>query len=182
MEFGHSVNKVHAYNRDIAVYIDGFDVLMCGSDDMWIKERGYDDIICNDMQQYFPDGDGCLWYDTEDAIPELQSRLNNSRVTPGDKNFLEHWICMLPIMGATYYKRFGYVYHSAYTAFWCDNEQTKVALRAKKIKYIHRRIISHEQPSWGGGMKADDLYTRNNPYFPIDQKVFFRRESHGFPA
>lgn len=186
VEWGHSRNKVHAYNRDIDKYIDQFDVLLCGSDDMWVQERGYDMIICDDMRRNFPDTDGCLWYDTEDSTDELRRRLKRQDVAPGDRNFLNHWICMLPIIGRAYYKRFGYVYHESYHSFWCDNEQTRVAQRDRKIVYIPRRIIKHEHPDWGNGMPRDDMYRRllpqNSPDWNMDMGNFHNRHAHDFPA
>lgn len=182
VEYGVSKNKVHAYNRDIDNHIDDFDIILGASDDMFVQEVGYDEIICNDMRRMFPDTDGCLWYDTEDSIDEVKKRTRNQYIRPGDATFLNTWICMLPIMGKAYYKRFGYVYNEEYTSFWCDNEQTKIALRDNKIRYIHRRIIKHEHPDWGGFMSRDQLYITVMPDMGPDHMTFLNRKKHGFPA
>lgn len=180
---GISHGKIHAINRDIDDYINDFDILLVGSDDMWPQVGGFDRVIMNDMQAHFPDTDGCLWYDTENSEGELLRRLKR-HVQPGSKDYLNNWICMMPVMGKAYYKRFNYVYHPAYKSFWCDNEQTRVAQRLGKIRYLHNRIISHEHYNWGGGMQRDGVYMQaeENGQMSIDMATYKKRERHGFPA
>lgn len=174
---GESNSKIDAYNRDIGRITKEFDwdVLLVGSDDMWPRVDWYNEIILEDMQKYFPDTDGCLWYDTEDL-----HKARHINAPKGSPQFLQKGICMLPVMGRKYYERFGYVYHPAYKAFWCDNEYTRVAQRLGKIQYIENRIIEHQHPSWGGGMPDDDLYQRNNKLFREDMKTFNARQRNGF--
>lgn len=178
-----SASKIHAYNRDIDDISKTFDwdVIMVGSDDMWPNTPGFDQIILDDMAEHFPDGDGCLWYNTEDSETELKQRYRGRHIEFGSPEWQNKWISMLPIMGRKYYERFGYIYHPSYKSFWCDNEYTKVAVNAGKIKPIDRTIIRHQHPSWDGGMKADALYHANNSNWEDDRRNFMRREQQGFP-
>lgn len=177
---GESKGKIEAINRDINEFIDDFDVLLVGSDDMIPQVKGFDQIILDDMKATYPDGDGCLWYHTEDHQKELFKR-HRRQILPSSREFYQKWICMLPIMGKAYYKRFNYVYHPSYKSFWCDNEQTEVAVKLNKITYLHKQIIKHTHPSWDASGKDDELYSRNNINWGYDQNNFRKRKSRGFP-
>lgn len=183
ISIGNSVSKIDAYNRDIPEITEHFDwdVIMVGSDDMWPNTPGFDQIILDDMTEHFPDGDGCLWYNTEDSESELARRYRGRKIPFGSRDWQNKWISMLPIMGRKYYERFGYIYHPSYKSFWCDNEFTKVAVNSGKIKPIDRTIIRHQHPSWDGGMAADSLYTSNNANWQKDMTNFKRREAQNFP-
>lgn len=181
--YGYSKSKVDAYNRDFDKIDFDWDIVMLGSDDMIPQVKGFDQIIIDDMKNYSPDGDGCLWYHTEDHEAELQRRYKRY-IQPGSDFFYQKWVCMLPIMGRKYYDRFGYVYHPSYKSFWCDNEFTEVAYRDKKIQYIHNQIIKHYHPAWETDPtygKDDDLYSRNNPNWHSDMNNYRMRKSKGFP-
>ena len=43
-------------------------------------------------------------------------------------------------------------------------------------------IATHEHPAWGGGMKPDATYQRNNRYWVQDSKTYEQRKAAGFPA
>lgn len=178
---GNTASKIDAYNRDIVHITNQFDwdIIMVGSDDMWPNEKGFDQNIIDDMQQYFPDTDGALWYDTEDSLRELKHRYGRD-FTWGSPKWQRKWISMLPIMGRKYYERFGYIYHPAYKSFFCDEEYTKVALKLQRIKAIPRTHIRHQHPDWGGGVQADDLYHRNNKNWKHDQTLYQQRKRQGF--
>lgn len=178
-----SNGKIEAINRDINEYlkeVNDFDVLLVGSDDMKPLVKGFDQIILDDMNDLYPDGDGCLWYHTEDHQTELFKRYKR-HITAGSPEFLNKWICMMPVMGKAYYKRFNYVYHPSYKSFWCDNEQTAQAVKLKKITYLHKQIIKHVHPAWDKGGVDDELYSRNNINWAHDQNNFRKRQSRGFP-
>lgn len=174
---GKSKNKVHAYNRDINEFPGNWTVLLGASDDMEPLAQGYDRIILQDMKRCFWDTDGCLWYDTEDL--HLVPHINAPK---GSQDFLNRGICMLPVIGRKYYDRFGYIYHSDYNAFSCDDEQTRVAQRLNRIRYIQNRIIQHNHPSWAGKQPPDDLYNKANQFFQTDRRIFTVRQNNGFPA
>lgn len=178
---GPSESKIDAYNRDIdwLTKKTDWDIIMVGSDDMWPNEKGFDQNIIDDMQQYFPDTDGALWYDTEDSLRELKNRYNREFAW-GSPDWQRKWISMLPIMGRKYYERFGYIYHPAYKSFFCDDEYTKVALKLQRIKAIPRTHIRHQHPHWEGGVQADDLYHRNNVNWKHDQTLYQQRKREGF--
>ena len=59
--FGNSKTKMQAINADMDK-IDGWDIVLLASDDMIPITKGYDDIIRKDMNEYFRDMDGVLWY------------------------------------------------------------------------------------------------------------------------
>ena len=89
-------------------------------------------------------------------------------------------LCTLPIMGRTYYERFGYVYHHDYLSLWCDNEQTDVAVRDGKMVRRDAVLFRHDHPAWGSA-KMDDLYRRNEALYRRDEKVYKARKAQGFP-
>lgn len=180
---GNSVSKIDAYNRDIPEITEQFDwdVIMVGSDDMWPNTPGFDQIILDDMAEHFPDGDGCLWYNTEDSVKTLAERYRGKHIPFGTPEWKRKWIVMLPIMGRKYYDRFGYIYHPSYKSFWCDNEATDEANRLDRIKAIDRTIIRHQHPSWDAGQPLDSLYRRNNKNDEADRLNYFRRKSQQFP-
>lgn len=173
---GQSKNKIHAYNRDINEYAGNWSVVLAASDDMEPMKQGYDEIILSDMARCFADTDGCLWYDTEDL--HLLQHINAPKGSP---NFLKRGICMLPVLGRKYYDRFKYIYHSDYVAFSCDDEQTRVAQKLNRIRYIQNRIFIHNHPSWSGKNKLDALYERESAHFKTDRDTFDKRRNRNFP-
>lgn len=176
-----SGDKIKAINRDINGLGNDWDILMVGSDDMIPQVKGFDQIIIDDMKANYPDTDGCLWYHTEDWESELRRRRVRN-ASPGNYVFLNNWICMLPVIGKTYYERFNYVYHPSYKSFFCDNEFTKVAVQKKKITYIHSQIVKHLHPAWDKRGKTDELYSRNDKKWNYDHKNYNTRRRRGFPT
>jgi len=174
---GQPAGKVAAMNRGISG--EDWDVLIVGSDDMRPMIAGYDSDLSEHLEATFPDLDGCLWTPTEDAVGHIRQGGKIHR--NGDAAYLKGWICMLPIMGRTYYDRFGYVYHSAYKYFWCDNEQTDVARRLGKISYVDAQYFKHLHPAWDKAGESDGLYEKANPFFPQDMATYNKRKAHGFP-
>lgn len=156
-----SKNKVDAINRDIETFIDKGEVILIAQDDMIPQMQGYDDIILNDMAKTYPDTNGILWYNDSD-----QQR-----------------VCTLVVMGKKYWEDNGrVVYHGSYESLWCDNEMTEKAKRNRKITYIPTRIIKHEHYAWGGEVKKDALYERNDRAWVKDKRNYDHRKRLGFPV
>lgn len=157
--YGNSPYKIHAVNRDLNTSLD-FDIILLASDDMIPQVKGYDLIIKNHMQEYFPDTDGVLWYN--DGFQG--SKLNT-----------------LSILGRKYYERFNYIYHPEYRQLWCDNEFMEVSKILGKVQYFDQCIIRHEHPDWGLE-KLDDQYRKNvangNGYW--DKNLYLARKSKNF--
>lgn len=157
---GESPNKIHACNRDVDKF-NAWDVLLLISDDMVCRRHGWDQIIRNNMMEFYSDMDGCLWFHDD----------SKQRV-----------ISTLSCMGRKYYDRFGFAYNPEYSSFFCDNEYTDIARSLNKITFIEKPICSHDHPAWKVGIKSDDLYRRNNKYWHQDQATYERRKAAGFPA
>lgn len=158
--YGNSKSKIEAINTDVDKAKTDWDILFLISDDMTPKVKGFDDIIAQNMANFFPEKDGFLHY-------------NDGRV--GKR------LATLTVMGRKMYDDWGYIYHPDYISLWCDNEQTDVARKSKKYKYFDIVLVQHD---WHGGKndgKRDKLYTRNESYFNIDKKMYEKRKRYGFP-
>jgi hypothetical protein len=155
-KFGDSKNKIEAINNDINS-VNYWDILLLASDDMVPIEKGYDDIIRDDMRKYFSDLDGVLWYNDG-----TQDRTNT-----------------LSILGKRYYDRFNYIYHPAYISLWCDNEFTDVSIILNKVYKTDRVIIKHVHPNNCGG-EYDQLYIKNELYFNQDEETYKQRKKNKF--
>jgi len=155
---GISESKIHAINRDMDKGGD-WDIVLIISDDFFCRRRGWDSMVAEQMAKYFPDTDGSLWF-----YDGSQRKINT-----------------LPCLGRKYYDRFGYIYHPGYKSFFCDNEQTDVGLGDRKLVFIDTPIATHEHPAWGGGMKRDALYDRNNKFWKADEALYHSRKAAGFP-
>lgn len=154
--FGNSKTKIEAVNADVNK-VSGWDILLLASDDMLPIKQGYDDIIKNDMNEFFKDRDGVLWYNDGG-----QNRINT-----------------LCILGKKYYDRFGYIYHPEYVSLWCDNEFTDVSIQLNRVYRSETILIEHQHPAW---QKADHdvLYARNDMYMDIDRQTYMRRHGRNF--
>lgn len=148
--------KVQACNADIKN--KNFDVLVLASDDMIPEVYGYDAIIKNTMESYFPDTDGVLWFNDG-----FQGKNLNT----------------LSIIGKKYYDRFGYIYNPEYKSLYCDQEFTQVSMFLKKYVYIDSCIIKHKQYSIVKE-QPDNLYIRNDSLQREDFEVFKQRLSRNF--
>jgi len=155
---GSSDNKIHACNRDMD-YAKNWDVVLLISDDMEVQKDGWDATILMDMDKYYPNGDGVLWYHD------------------GSK---QRVITTLTCMDKKYYSRFGFLYNPIYKSFFCDNEFTDIARKLNKIKFIDNVIIKHQHPQWGGKVKHDELYERNNAPWKEDQNTYETRKRFNF--
>ena len=149
-------DKIQAMNLGIDNM--DFDILVAVSDDMIPVWYGFDDIIAQKMQQYFPDIDGALnFFDGKYSNPTC---------------------CTLSIMGKKLYDRFGYIYHPSYKSVFCDNEYTEEAARDGKMVWINECIIKHD---WQGD-QCDELARVNSKYWAEDEANFKDRRAKGFPG
>jgi hypothetical protein len=155
---GNSKSKIEAVNCDIDE-VEDWDIVLLASDDMIPLVKGYDDLIRDNMVKHYPDTDGVLWF------------------FDGNRRDLN----TLCILGRKYYDRFGYIYHSGYKSFYCDDEFTKVANRLKKQTFIEQVIIRHEHPDIPQFRdRFDESYAKNSKYYPIDAKFFQLRQKNNF--
>ena len=149
---GKRYTKVEAINRDIPDP-STFDILLLASDDMIPIVNGYDTIIRDSMEQFYPDTDGVLFF---------------------NDGFTGNKLNTLVICGAKYYKRFNYIYYPEYKSFYCDNEFTDEAYRLKCQTYIDHTIIKHEHPHYLG-LKYDELYIHNEQFMNVDGELYYSR-------
>ena len=154
---GNNTSKIEAINSDMEDFQD-FDIILLASDDMIPQVMGYDDIIRQNMEKYYPDTDGILWF-----YDGKRKNLNT-----------------LCILGKKYYDRFGYIYHPSYKSFYCDDEFTQVGNILKKQTFIDNVIIEHRHPDNTLGLDTDELYIKNSKYYPIDHKMFQIRKKNKF--
>lgn len=154
---GKSDSKIHACNRDMI--IGGWDIVLLMSDDMIPQIEGWDEKIRRKMSKFYPDTDGCLWFNDG-----YQNR-----------------ICTLCIIGKKYYDRFDYIYHPDYHSLFCDNEYTEVGWSSNKLRYFPSVIFKHEHFSNNPKVKRDKLYNRNEALFNLDKQTYERRKAEGFP-
>ena len=156
--FSQNKTKVEAYNKDIDKFENWFDILLLASDDMEPLVNGYDKIIVKAMQKNFPNFDGVLNFNDG----QLGTILNT-----------------MPVIGKTFYKRFGYAYCPEYISLFCDQELTEVSQRLGKEAFIDRVIIEHKHPCYGKG-KWDSLYERNQQFKIRDENLFHQRKARKF--
>lgn len=150
--FGNSKTKIEACNANVPA--DGWDILVLASDDMLPRVNGWDAIIRAQMQKNYPDLDGVL---------------NFHDGHQGDR------INTLPVMGKTWYDRFGYVYNPLYETMYCDTELTMVSRLLNRETYLADVIIEHLHP-YSGAVPYDDLYRRNNDAGRDSLMFSWRRE------
>ena len=155
---GVSNNKIHACNRDVDDWMK-WDIVVLVSDDMIPQIDGWDEIIRQAMLKYYPDTDGCLWF--------------NDGYQPR--------ICTLSILGRKFYDSFGYIYCPDYNSLFCDEEFTNVAQGLDKMTYFTTVLFKHEHFVNNPQTKRDKLYDRNEAYFNIDKEIYEQRKAKGFP-
>jgi len=154
---GNSTNKIAAVNINMPE--DGWDICVLVSDDMIPQVKGFDNVIRDKMQSYFPDTDGVLFFNDGHRQKELNT---------------------LCIFGIKYYQRFGYIYNPQYKTVACDREFTQVADDLKKQAYFPEVIIEHQHPCFGY-MNNDSLYKKNEIDAYADDRHYHYRKSINFP-
>ncbi len=157
--FGHHDSKVAAYNADMESHND-FDVVLVVSDDMEPVVDGYDQIIMDRFLKEFPDLDGVLNFNDGHASAEKCNTM--------------------PIIGRTFYERFGYIYQPLYKSLFCDSELTLVSRMLAKEAIYDDVIVRHNHPIFDANPSWDQLYQRNNAFWDVDQKTFVHRRYNNF--
>jgi hypothetical protein len=158
--FGSSSSKIEAVNRDMDTFNKDWDILVLLSDDMIPVKEGFDNIIREKYDEFFPDLDGVTWF---------------------SDGFQKNRINTLCILGKKYYERFNYIYHPSYKSLYCDNEFTIVANKLGKQKYFDMVIIEHRHFSIGNNRERyDALYRRNDSLMSTDHINYNKREKNNF--
>ncbi len=158
---GNSKSKIEAVNADINEIVNWSDALLVTSDDMIPKSAGYDEIILTRLKRFFgPNMDGVLHFNDGRQGANLNT---------------------LPIMGTTYYNRFGYVYNPEYISLYADNEFTDVSRKLGKSVYFADVLVEH---GWMNFIGKDALFERNeNPeLYAKDRATYEKRKAAGFPV
>jgi hypothetical protein len=153
--------KISAINDHIPK--EGWDIVVCASDDMIPKVDDWDKEISDAMMKYFPDLDGCVHF--------------NDGNTNGD-------LITFSILGRKLYEEFGYIYHPDYKSLYCDNEFTEEVRRMGREKYIDKVIVSHEHWSIEGTEnhnEVDIAVQKTLHYSGRDKMVYEERKVAGFP-
>lgn len=154
--YENNTSKIEAINNNLSG--EDFDILLLASDDMLPIKSGYDKIIKENMEKYFPDTDGVLWF---------------------NDGFQKHNLNTLSILGKKYYDRFNYIYHPDYKSLYCDLEFTLVTKKLNRVKYIDDIIIKHIQYSIVNET-PDELYIKNDNLENIDKLTFEKRSKNNF--
>jgi hypothetical protein len=173
-EFGDSKTKIEACNANLDKILQlNPDIILLASDDMIPIISGYDDIICKDMENNFPDTDGVLHYN--DGFS-------------GKDNLIT-----LSILGRKYFDRFGYIYNPEYKSVFSDDEFTQIARILNKVVYSDRCIIQHQ---WVGipyilasrgeisanEVQRDSLHERNESqqFYDYDRAIYEKNKANNF--
>ena len=157
--WGHSKNKIDAINRTMTQAPE-YDLLINMSDDMMFIEKGYDEIIEQEMNKYFPEGD-CLLH-----FPDQNQGKN----------------CMtMSIMDKKYYERSNYIYFDGYESLWCDKEAEDVGKLLGRYRFVNKRIFNHYHPSFGH-VSYDDQYnkTEGMDVRNRDAQTYLHRKDNNF--
>lgn len=157
IEWGESVSKIHAVNRNIPDI--PFDILICMSDDMRFNIFGFDTMIGVDMMNHFPEFDGLLHYPDQDAKQALATMYIAGR------NWWE--------------RRHRNIYHPAYLSVFADNEEMTVAQKLGKYKYCGYQINIHLNPAYGH-LQRDTLFNHQQGQWPHDEKLYHQRLANNF--
>ena len=86
----------------------------------------------------------------------------------------------MSILGKKLYDHIGYIYHSDYKSFYCDNEFRDVVYGINKAVFINNIIVQHD---WCGNnhKDIDEVYKRNSEMSRVDEATYNRRKKLGFP-
>lgn len=161
INFDANTEKISAVNDHIPE--DGWDIVICVSDDMIPTGWAWDGDIVSAMSQYFPDLDGCVHFNDGNTKGELIT---------------------FSILGRKLYEEFGYIYHPDYKSLYCDNEFTEEVRRMGKEQYLNKVIVSHEHWSIEGTEnhgQVDIAVQKTLHYSGRDKDVYEKRKALGYP-
>lgn len=156
--WGHSKNKIHAFNRSIS-FVKEWEILVAMSDDMVFYKHGFDNDIRNAFEGNY---DQFIHY---------------------NDGFQGANCCTMSIIGRDYYERDGYVYHPDYVNLWSDVEATEVAKLRGKYKYMgdDNIIFKHHHPAWGLAPHDEQYMKQNNSQTSErDRQVYLKRKEINF--
>ena len=88
-------------------------------------------------------------------------------------------VITLPILGYSFFKRFGYIYNPSYSSLWCDLEMYNVSKILGKYKYINSNIFKHNHMLWTK-TPYDELMKRNESFYDSDKEIYFKRLANNF--
>lgn len=148
VQWGRSISKIHAVNRDMPDI--PWDILVCMSDDMVFTKAGFDDQIRAEMAKAFPFNDGLLHFPDQNAKEKLAT---------------------MYIAGRGFYDRFGYIYDPDFLSFWCDNLVQDIAVKIGKYKFVDQRILDHMHPAYRHSA-SDGLYRKNDKFWDHDKALY----------
>jgi hypothetical protein len=157
---GYSDNKISAINKGIPK--EGWDIITDFSDDFVITKKGFDNII---REHCGPDD--CLHFPEPFAVSQNKNNRNED-------------IIIMACMGRDYYNRFGYIFNPVYKSLFADNENTAVAKKLGRYKFVDEQIFYHAHPAAGYG-KADAQTKYTESFWKEDQKTFNERKKLNFP-
>jgi hypothetical protein len=155
--FSNNKSKIEACNANLENQT--FDILLLASDDMYPIVYGFDEIIRNEMELFYPDTDGVLFH---------------------NDNHNKKLLNTLCILGKKYYDRFKYIYFPQYHSFWCDNEFQNVADLLNKQIYFDNCIIEHRHPIYEAYYAKDELYRKNDLKSMNDKQLYNLRKQLNF--
>lgn len=162
LHYDANTEKISAINSHIPD--NGWDIVVCASDDMVPCANFWDKHISDAMEEHFPGNDGCVYFD--------------------DGSHSAKDLITLSIMGSQLYHQFGYIYHPDYKSLYCDNEFTEVMKHHGKCKYVDKKIITHEHWSIEGSdnhNQVDIAVQKTLHYSGRDKMVYEKRKQLGFP-
>lgn len=131
IEWGLSKSKIDAINRSMP----DFDILVISSDDIYFNIYGFDEIIRQEMNAHFPNGEGYLHFHEKDSGAALN---------------------VMTVIDKKYYKKFNYVYHPEYISLFADNHQMDVAKILGRYIYIPYSIMEHRNPAYSEYKEVKD--------------------------
>ena len=156
VQFSDKPGKINACNFGVAENVRDGEIILLASDDMIVKQAGFDSRILDDFAKWFPEGDGVIpYYDGPTPLNKL---------------------CCLD---KKYFDRFGYLYHPSYRSLFCDNEFMEVAYLLNRQVFIKETIIQHEHYSNGHG-RPDRLMIHNERFYDEDQLNYNNRKQLNF--
>jgi autotransporter strand-loop-strand O-heptosyltransferase len=150
--------KIDAINRDIDK-INDWDIMVNCADDFEFILYGFDNLIRDKFQEFYPNLDGCLHFSDGYQFDKL---------------------CTHSVIGKKYYERFNYVFYPEYKSFYCDNEFTEVAKQLEKITYIPIQFYTHLHYAIFGETLIDELYKKNEKFYDVDGELYFDRKKINF--
>lgn len=160
--YGISRSKIHAINRDMNNRIKpDWDILINMSDDMKFVVQDWDREIRNDMELWFPLGDGFLHY---------------------SDGFVGEKLPTMSIMDKKYYDRTNYIYYPGYQSFSCDAEAMYVAMMLGRHKYIgdNKVLFKHRHPANDKNIPNDETYRLSSLATKADEKLYWKRLNNYF--